>query len=184
MPAVTVAGMEKFNFDRKYAILPVRSIPLSARKTMQERTSWTGIHTASSKHYWSSSAESRAVLPALQELLRPSHVGFLLLAFAVALFAFGYKASHYQYNSHQVNHFPVAKAVVEQHRSGISPSSMHGERRRNQKQLDVDPQTVLGDTLTSLPVFNADAPTISAPPRALPFFDSAVPLRSPPSFAA
>jgi hypothetical protein len=183
MPVVTVVGMEKCDFDRKYAILPVRSIPLSARKTMQERTSWTGIHTASSKHFRASSADLRAALPALQALLRPCHVGFLLLAFAVALFAFGYKTSLYQYSSHQVKHFPVAKAVVEQQRSGISPFSIHGVRRRNQKLFDVDPQNLLGDTLTSLPVFNADAPTISTPPRALPFFDSALPLRSPPSFA-
>jgi len=165
VPAVTAGGMEKFNFERKMRYTPRTQHSPFGSKNMYERTSRTGASTASSEHH-------------------PCRVGLLLLAFAVALFAFGYKASLFQYRSHQIRSFPVAKAVVEQHRFGHAPLSAHSVRHRTRLQFEIDPQNLLGQTFTSLPVFTANAPRIFAPPRALPFFDSALPLRSPPSFAA
>jgi len=153
-------------------------------KNMYERTSRTGASTASSEHFQASSGDLRSALQAMQDQFRPCRVGLLLLAFAVALFAFGYKASLFQYRSHQIRSFPVAKAVVEQHRFGHAPLSAYSVRHRTRLQFEIDPQNLLGQTFTSLPVFTDNAPRIFAPPRALPFFDSALPLRSPPSFAA
>jgi hypothetical protein len=155
---------------------------IPTRHEMQDRTSSTDLRTVTSKHVRASAAASRLIRSA-QPAFHPCTLGLLLLALAVALFSYGYKASLYRFEAHQTTHFPVAKALVE-HRDGYAAKSFHRPRHRGRLQLEVIPDSYIARVVPSTPVLSFTVCRISVVSRALPFYDIALPLRSPPIFAA
>jgi hypothetical protein len=186
MPVAIVIrpSTEKYIFDPKMRYTRPTQFPHSVRQTMQGRSSRTGNLIAFSKLFPGSRAPSRTAFPALRESLQPCRVGLVLLAFAVAFFSYGYRASLFQYRSVQAKNFPIARAIVEQQRFGISSASAHHGRHWARRQFDNDHHAQFEQASSSAAVLSTNAQIISAPPRLLPFFDSSLPLRSPPSLAA
>jgi hypothetical protein len=150
---------------------------------MHDRTLTTDSRIAASNRVLASSAASRFIVSGWIQTFRPSTLAPLLLAIAVALFSYGYKVSVFTFHPDGKAHLPATKALME-HRQGSAPASFKGLRYRPRVQFDVIPDGYIGQAGASTPVLSSNAVRIFAHPRPLPFFDSALPLRSPPSLKA
>lgn len=111
-------------------------------------------------------------------------LGLLGLSFAIALWAFSYKLSRFDFShGDTLSHVPVARLWIEQ-RFGISgiagTAKVHPSKR-------IHAQPCADALAANSPEFGFDCapvmPAASARPRAIPFFQSAIPLRSPPVFS-
>lgn len=113
---------------------------------------------------------------------RATALGFLGLALAVALWAFSYKLSRLDFShASKLGHVPVAKLWIEQ-RSGTV--GIAGTARLVPSNSRIFAQPGPDVLLAESPDrgFDCDlaAAVRAAQPRAIPFFHSAIPLRSPP----
>ena len=120
---------------------------------------------------------------ARKQTFSPCTFGLILLAVAVALFNYGYRTSLYRLHKAHAAPYPVARAIVE-HRPGDSQGSLQNLRPRTCTKLEFTAYGSFVQAQFSCPVFDSICTRVSTPPRALPFFDSALPLRSPPVLAA
>jgi hypothetical protein len=147
---------------------------------MQDRTLLTDHCGAAPGPSQSPGAFFWPAMSVLKRTFRPSKLILPALAILIALCGYGYKTSLLRVRSRTADRFTLAKAAVE-HRS--APGSLHGLKFRRGGPLDFLPDGIPPRVLSS-PVVIATTSRISAPPRALPFLDSALPLRSPPCIAA
>lgn len=117
--------------------------------------------------------------------LRCSHataLGFLGLALAVALWGFSYKLSRYDYSlSGSLSRVPVAKLWLEQR---FATGGIQGTAKLVPSNSRIYAQPGANALHSYSPVLGFDSdqtlPVRAVRPRAVPFFHSAIPLRSPP----
>ena len=122
-----------------------------------------------------------------KQTFQPVALGLLALSLSMILWGIGYKVSLFEHPTDSSGrHFPVAKAVIEQHRQdgGHTPASAERIRHRVKLQFELGTDGYINPLQSSTQVASIQAPLFSAHHRALPFFDSALPLRSPPAIVA
>lgn len=147
-------------------------------RKMQDRTPLPEKRSAAA-----SIAALRSAVSSFKQTFRPCRLGLLALAFAVALWGYGYKMSRFEFRNDSGVRFPIARFLVE-HRSGNVGGPTLRLKRQLRTQLDTEKDALVAGLQFSSPVLSYKAARVIAPARALPFFDSALPLRSPPPIAA
>jgi hypothetical protein len=109
-------------------------------------------------------------------------LGLLGLAFAIALWAFSYKLSRFDFShADTLAHVPAPRLWIEQ-RFGIA--GIAGAARVTPSKPRIHAQPGADALIANSPEFVFDCapamPALAARPRAIPFFQTAIPLRSPP----
>lgn len=126
------------------------------------------------------SAEPLRENSAWSQTCRPSALALLGLAIAVALWGFGYKLSEYSNAPDPLQRTSVAKVWIE-HRYGFA-STQHA--RALPRRTYTDRSRIFDVSSPAVqPIFTVERSTAlvsESEPRRIPFFQSAIPLRSPP----
>lgn len=113
----------------------------------------------------------------------PLALGLLGLALAVALWSFGSRLSLYSSSDPSVPHVPKARLWAEQ-RVGMDSLTHHATARRLKARVYVNSSGVFAPLAADPKFFlrvTQSLRSVMGRPRSIPFFHSAIPLRSPPS---
>ena len=122
-----------------------------------------------------------------KQTFQPFSLALLALSCSMVLWGIGYKVSLFQHPADSSGrHFPVAKAVFEQHRQDVgqtAPSTLRMQRHVR-SQVDFGPDGNIKPLQSSTQVASGSAPLFTVRYRAVPYYNSAMPLRSPPVIVA
>lgn len=172
------------------ALRPVHA-GIKMRYTLPARTAHPGEHVHAVKTIAGGRCAVQKQRPALgvfacavasmcRQSLRPRSLGLLGVALSIAIWSYANRMPRYEHSQESSQKVPTGKALPELCFADVTLAKV---RVRNHIQADTSASGREARRPNVERLLTSVIPYVHETPRGLPFFDSALPLRSPPAIA-